>query len=76
MQVPLRSPKLYTESLKSPERQDNEYDRKIVLFAMLASDLLIINNEGDQIMTSSFDKSAKIWDVITSQCINTLISIG
>lgn len=35
---------LDTEGLQSPERQDEEYDRKIVLFAMLAADVLIINN--------------------------------
>ena len=30
-----------------PERKDDEYDRKIVLFAMLAADVLIINNKGE-----------------------------
>ena len=38
---------LDTEGLQSPERIDNEYDRKIVLFAMLSSDILIINNKGE-----------------------------
>jgi hypothetical protein len=38
---------LDTEGLQSPERNDPEYDRKIVLFAMLAADVLIINNKGD-----------------------------
>ena len=36
-----------TEGLQSAERIDDEYDRKIVLFAMLSSDVLIINNKGD-----------------------------
>jgi hypothetical protein len=56
---------LDTEGLQSPERLDNEYDRKIVLFAMLAADMLIINNKGEinkemieilQICTVSYDK--------------------
>ena len=38
---------LDTEGLQSPDRKDDEYDRKIVLFAMLAADLLIINSKGD-----------------------------
>lgn len=38
---------LDTEGLQSPERIDDEYDRKIVLFAMLSSDILIINNKGE-----------------------------
>ena len=38
---------LDTEGLQSPERIDDEYDRKIVLFAMLSSDVLIINNKGE-----------------------------
>ena len=38
---------LDTEGLQSPERIDDEYDRKIVLFAMLSSDVLIINNRGE-----------------------------
>ena len=33
-----------TEGLQSPERIDDEYDRKIVLFYMLTSDVLIINS--------------------------------
>jgi hypothetical protein len=38
---------LDTEGLQSPERIDPEYDRKIVLFAMLSADILIINNKGE-----------------------------
>ena len=38
---------LDTEGLQSPERVDDEYDRKIVLFAMLTADILIINNKGE-----------------------------
>jgi hypothetical protein len=38
---------LDTEGLKSPERIDDEYDRKIVLFAMLSADVLIINSKGE-----------------------------
>ena len=38
---------LDTEGLQSPERFDDEYDRKIVLFAMLSSDVLIINSRGE-----------------------------
>lgn len=38
---------LDTEGLQSPERIDAEYDRKIVLFAMLCADILIINNKGE-----------------------------
>jgi hypothetical protein len=38
---------LDTEGLQSPERIDDEYDRKIVLFAMLTANLLIINNKGE-----------------------------
>ena len=41
---------LDTEGLQSPERKDDEYDRKIVLFAMLAADVLIINNKGEMNM--------------------------
>ena len=47
---------LDTEGLQSPERIDDEYDRKIVLFAMLSSNFLIINNKGE----------------INAQMINTL----
>ena len=47
---------LDTEGLQSPERIDDEYDRKIFLFAMLSSNLLIINNKGE----------------INAQMINTL----
>ena len=38
---------LDTEGLQSPEKINDEYDRKIVLFAMLSSDVLIINNRGE-----------------------------
>ena len=38
---------LDTEGLQSPERIDDEYDRKIVLFAMLSANLLIVNNRGE-----------------------------
>ena len=38
---------LDTEGLQSPERIDAEYDRKIVLFAMLSADILIINKKGE-----------------------------
>ena len=38
---------LDTEGLQSPERIDDEYDRKIVLFSMLCADVLIINCKGE-----------------------------
>ncbi len=43
---------LDTEGLNSPERaegekNESEYDRKIVLFTLLCSDFLIINSSGD-----------------------------
>jgi len=38
---------LDTEGLQSPEKLDDEYDRKIVLFAMLSSNLIIVNNKGE-----------------------------
>jgi predicted GTPase len=38
---------LDTEGLNSPERQDKEYDRKIVLFTLMCSDFLIVNSRGD-----------------------------
>ena len=38
---------LDTEGLRSPERIDDEYDRKIVLFAMLSANLLIVNSKGE-----------------------------
>jgi len=38
---------LDTEGLNSPEKNDPEYDRKIVLFAMLSADVLIINCKGE-----------------------------
>ena len=38
---------LDTEGLQSPERNDDEYDRKIILFAMLSADILIFNSKGD-----------------------------
>jgi hypothetical protein len=38
---------LDTEGLQSPEKIDDEYDRKIVLFAMLSANVLIINNKGE-----------------------------
>ena len=39
---------LDTEGLQSPNRADcDEYDRKIVLFAMLNSDILIINSKAE-----------------------------
>ena len=55
---------LDTEGLQSPERNDDEYDRKIILFAMLSADILIFNSKGDmdgkilntlKICTISFD---------------------
>ena len=59
---------LDTEGLQGAERNEtgnvDEYDRKIVLFAMLAADMLIINNRGEisarmkellQICTDGFD---------------------
>ena len=36
---------LDTVGLQSPENIDDEYDRKIVLFAMLSANVLIINNK-------------------------------
>lgn len=47
---------LDTEGLQSPERIDDEYDRKIVLFAMLSANILSINSRGE----------------INAQMINTL----
>ena len=39
---------LDTEGLQSPNREGcDEYDRKIVLFAMLNSDILIINSKAE-----------------------------
>ena len=38
---------LDTEGLQSPERIDDEFDRKIVLFAMLSANVLIINSKGE-----------------------------
>ena len=38
---------LDTEGLQSPEKIDDEYDRKIVLFGMLSANVLIINNRGE-----------------------------
>ena len=38
---------LNIEGLQNPDKIDNEYDRKAILFAMLSSDLLIINSKGD-----------------------------
>ena len=38
---------LDTEGLQSPEREDKEYDRKIVLFAMLSANVVIINSKGE-----------------------------
>lgn len=33
------------EGFMSPDRIDDEYDRKTLLFAMLSADILIINNK-------------------------------
>ena len=49
---------LDTEGLNSPERSDDEYDRKIVLFTLLSSDFLIVNSKGD--MTDSMTKILKL----------------
>ena len=49
---------LDTEGLQSPERIDDEYDRKIVLFAMLSADILIFNSKGD--MDGNILKTLKI----------------
>ena len=49
---------LDTEGLQSPERNDDEYDRKIVLFAMLSADILIFNSKGD--MDGNILKTLKI----------------
>jgi hypothetical protein len=38
---------LDTEGLSSPERNDPEFDRKIVLFAMLSANIVIINSKGE-----------------------------
>jgi hypothetical protein len=38
---------LDTEGLQSPERKDEEYDRKIVLFAMLSANIVIINSKSE-----------------------------
>ena len=49
---------LDTEGLNSPERSDEEYDRKIVLFTLLCSDFLIVNSSGD--MTDSMIRILKM----------------
>jgi hypothetical protein len=49
---------LDTEGLESPERIDDEYDRKIVLFAMLSSDVLIINSKGE--ITGTMKNTLKV----------------
>ena len=49
---------LDTEGLNSPERSDEEYDRKIVLFTLLCSDFLIVNSSGD--MTDSMTRILKM----------------
>ena len=46
---------LDTEGLQSPERSDRSYDRKIILFAMLSADVLIINSGGDSITPLMLD---------------------
>ena len=33
---------------------------------------LSFNTDGDKIMTSSFDNTAKIWDVMNGKCLFTL----
>ena len=38
---------LDTEGLNNLERSDKEYDRKIVIFALMCVDFLIINAKGD-----------------------------
>ena len=38
---------LNTKGMHSSEHKDAEYDRKIVLFAMLVADVLIINSKGE-----------------------------
>ena len=38
---------LDTEGLQNPDWVDDEFDRKIVLFAMLSANILIINNKGE-----------------------------
>ena len=38
---------LDTEGLQSADNINDEYDRKIVLFAMMSSSLLIINSKGE-----------------------------
>jgi hypothetical protein len=45
---------LDTEGLQSPERKDEEYDRKIVIFTLLCSDFLVINSRGD--MTAAMNR--------------------
>ena len=37
---------LITEGLQIPEIIDDEYDKKIILFALLSANVLIINNKG------------------------------
>ena len=49
---------LDTEGLSSPDRAEPEYDRKIVMFALLCSDFLIINSKSD--MTHSMKELIKI----------------
>ena len=49
---------LDTEGLCSPERADQEYDRKVMMFTLLCSDFLIINSRGD--MTYQIKELIKI----------------
>jgi len=53
---------LDTEGLGSPEKSDHEFDRKIVLFAMLAADILIINTKGDM--------NSQMTNLLQMSCIN------
>jgi len=53
---------LDTEGLGSPEKNDNEFDKKIVLFGMLAADILIINTKGDM--------NSQMTNLLKMSCVN------
>lgn len=54
------------EGIHNPERIDDEYDRKIVLFAMLTADVIIINykEENNSKIISTLKMSCTTFDLI------------
>ena len=60
---------LDTEGLQSPERKDEEYDRKIVLFAMLSANIVIINtkSETNNVMNETLKMCCLTFDEILKQ---------